>query len=1147
MGTGEFCENLLSYGSIRVLSSEHVGAVMIALAIFYFTGSLVIIYWIKIQERYAKLGNDISVQSVIFPVFVQALWINAVVNVYVGIVMLSFNYIPYENSTDRPAIWAFSTMWALQHSMTEGVAVLLMQKGLGRNGAIRTIKIVISWGLISLFVQWAGYNASLYASVTIEIIYNLFLIAFYMAIWLVPLKNLYRRPAAIPYAKFWAIFRIVALINAVLYAIPATEYTVAECFYTFGTLYPFALFEPFVMYFTFLQDSRWWQGLDISTSPLLNKEGTRVHSQTGPPTSSGNHHRISAAARPNLGKAGTPMRISSNHEIRSPLQGVDLDLKSAQTLAASIDDLGVSPHRYKNKSVRLLNFAYISLDKSKLLGQGSFSKVYLGKYRQRPCAIKLIFTIDVTQEIICRVAAEAQILSTIRHTNVVEILGVSVLPPSCCILLELCAFGSLNDVIGGTGYAALATIPNFITHFLKGSSIIGKYSNRGLNISWNDRLFLAIGCAKGLSALHSLKPDVCHRDVKSFNFLVDEQLNAKISDLELGITDDLMFSNGRKTGGATGASGANHHRSSHHNNQRYSQHQQQVTVPKNSSRPDSDRLTVDVTARVQPTSSQGNYFVCMPHLLFNSLFSYVLLLDRLSETKQATVSQDTVSSVDKSSSSTPTSATKVPLSGLSVDSRSSSGKISIDTLSDIFDNEGASQLHGDDFLANWAAPEVIKDAYHSQASDIYSFGLVLWEIIVGIVPFSEVKRQDDIREKVLKGIRPEIPYIFTDEPPYDYLFLPYVELIKKCWNPEPLLRPNINHILEKLESLYRKQCYDILSETSAIERLIEENNQLQANDGKPRLSTKSFFRPQNYGSTLLHRSSMALSQFDVGQLSECFPMFLSSFLSFLSFSLSLAQIADYLQDEGGFLDAFNEKEQAWCLVLPDSSFTVVWGSSALEETLCVPLKEMIGRSLYHLTCFEGNSRKDSADRFNANKGGLWNQISGWWKGEAKEVPPPAATSETRREEGRASMKSIKRKEKNEIFFTKLRETRLGNCPSSSGSSDNTSHFLLDLIVNRFRAISSPSNQSAVSAASAMSGLISSANPATVPDLHAGYKVITATSLYSVHSFPVASVSAPSQPIPINISENINANNDNNSSTTTSYIPGSSPQQSTMRR
>ena len=32
-----------------------------------------------------------------------------------------------------------------------------------------------------------------------------------------------------------------------------------------------------------------------------------------------------------------------------------------------------------------------------------------------------------------------------------------------------------------------------------------------------------------------------------------------------------------------------------------------------------------------------------------------------------------------------------------------------------------------------------------QASDIYSLALVFWEILSGKVPFSEIKRQDDVR------------------------------------------------------------------------------------------------------------------------------------------------------------------------------------------------------------------------------------------------------------------------------------------------------------------------------------------------------------------------------------------------------------------
>lgn len=59
------------------------------------------------------------------------------------------------------------------------------------------------------------------------------------------------------------------------------------------------------------------------------------------------------------------------------------------------------------------------------------------------------------------------------------------------------------------------------------------------------------------------------------------------------------------------------------------------------------------------------------------------------------------------------------------------------------------RLQAEDFLANWSAPEVIQGKNHSQASDIYSFALVLWEILTSIVPFSHIKKQDDIRLQVI--------------------------------------------------------------------------------------------------------------------------------------------------------------------------------------------------------------------------------------------------------------------------------------------------------------------------------------------------------------------------------------------------------------
>ena len=53
-----------------------VTLVTILLSVVYVTMGFVIIYFIKIQERNARLGDSKATQSVIFPVFVSCLWLN---------------------------------------------------------------------------------------------------------------------------------------------------------------------------------------------------------------------------------------------------------------------------------------------------------------------------------------------------------------------------------------------------------------------------------------------------------------------------------------------------------------------------------------------------------------------------------------------------------------------------------------------------------------------------------------------------------------------------------------------------------------------------------------------------------------------------------------------------------------------------------------------------------------------------------------------------------------------------------------------------------------------------------------------------------------------------------------------------------------
>ncbi|RGB37077.1 kinase-like domain-containing protein [Rhizophagus diaphanus] len=79
------------------------------------------------------------------------------------------------------------------------------------------------------------------------------------------------------------------------------------------------------------------------------------------------------------------------------------------------------------------------------------------------------------------------------------------------------------------------------------------------------------------------------------------------------------------------------------------------------------------------------------------------------------------------------------------------------------------------------APEVLRGKPYIQASDIYSLSMIMWEFTSGIPPFNN--RAHDIQPSlsICKGERPEI----IESTPQCY-----VDLMKSCWNEDPLKRPN---------------------------------------------------------------------------------------------------------------------------------------------------------------------------------------------------------------------------------------------------------------------------------------------------------------------------------------------------------------------
>ncbi len=96
----------------------------------------------------------------------------------------------------------------------------------------------------------------------------------------------------------------------------------------------------------------------------------------------------------------------------------------------------------------------------------------------------------------------------------------------------------------------------------------------------------------------------------------------------------------------------------------------------------------------------------------------------------------------------------------------------------------------------------------SKAADVYSYGILLWEIVTGEFPF-EGQTTFQVIKGLSAGDRPVIPS-GTDPG--------YAALIQECWNQDPTKRPTFLQILTKLEPIFENAKKSMLSSSApAIE------------------------------------------------------------------------------------------------------------------------------------------------------------------------------------------------------------------------------------------------------------------------------------------------------------------------------------------
>eukprot|EP01100_Stratorugosa_tubuloviscum_P006059 TRINITY_DN2636_c2_g1_i1.p1 TRINITY_DN2636_c2_g1~~TRINITY_DN2636_c2_g1_i1.p1 ORF type:complete len:553 (-),score=254.25 TRINITY_DN2636_c2_g1_i1:76-1734(-) len=94
----------------------------------------------------------------------------------------------------------------------------------------------------------------------------------------------------------------------------------------------------------------------------------------------------------------------------------------------------------------------------------------------------------------------------------------------------------------------------------------------------------------------------------------------------------------------------------------------------------------------------------------------------------------------------------------------------------------------------WMAPEVLTGKPFNEKADVYSFGIILWELLTRQEPFLEFEDLYTFRQAVCNNhVRPIIP---ADTNPA------LKNLIQCCWSPDVSRRPQFDEIIRSLETVF---------------------------------------------------------------------------------------------------------------------------------------------------------------------------------------------------------------------------------------------------------------------------------------------------------------------------------------------------------
>lgn len=177
---------------------------------------------------------------------------------------------------------------------------------------------------------------------------------------------------------------------------------------------------------------------------------------------------------------------------------LDFDDTQVQVDPVFLNDPVIVTNRLDNKLLKL----------GKCISKGGFGLVFMGEYKGRRVAVKKIRPDrSATSAEIELFLKEIIMMAVLYHPRIVEFVGV--------------AWDNLRHL-------------SAVTEFMDNGDlreVLHGFKLRGERLSWEThKATIALHIAEALSYLHSRKPKVIHRDLKSKNVLLNMYLEAKLSD-----------------------------------------------------------------------------------------------------------------------------------------------------------------------------------------------------------------------------------------------------------------------------------------------------------------------------------------------------------------------------------------------------------------------------------------------------------------------------------------------------------------------------------------------------------------------------------------------------------------------------------------